>query len=112
MSRMTLSLLAFLFVLPTAGYAYDDHGARDPFWPLISSSGVMISYGQDMSVSDMILEGILSSGEGTYTAIVNGSIVEVGDMVGAYKIQQIEAKKVILSKENETFELDLKKGGE
>lgn len=112
MKRSLLSAIVVLSVFSTGAYAYEDHGARDPFWPLVSSSGAMISYGQDMSVSDMILEGILSSGEGVYTAIVNGSIVEAGDMIGAYKIEQIEEKKVILSKENETFELDLKKGGE
>jgi hypothetical protein len=60
----------------------------------------------------MILEGIVSSTQGAYTAIINGSVVEVGDSVGQYEIKSIEPNKVILSKENEIFELDLKKGGE
>ena len=71
-----------------------------------------ISYGQDVSVSDMILEGIVSSADGVYTAIINGSIVEAGDTVGTYKIEYIEPKKVVLSKDSEIFELNLKKGGE
>ena len=97
-----------------AGYAfaYDDHGARDPFWPLISASGTIVNYGQDLSVSDMVLEGIVSDGNGQYTAIINGSIVQPGDMVGLFKIERIEAKMILLSKGNETFELNLKKGGE
>ena len=101
-----------LLVFSSSAHAYDSRGVRDPFWPLVSASGTIISYGQDVSVTDMILEGIVSSNEGMYTAIINGSVVEIGDSVGLYKVESIESKKVILFKENETFELDLKKGGE
>lgn len=105
--------LFILFLLSAShAQAYDDHGARDPFWPLVSASGTIINYGQDVSVSDMILEGIVSNGQGAYTAIINGSVVEVGDSVGQYAIKSIESQKVMLSKDNEIFELDLKKGGE
>jgi hypothetical protein len=105
-------LVVFLSLLVCSAYAYDDRAARDPFWPLVSSSGTIINYGQDVSVSDMILEGIVSSGDGIYTAIINGSVLEVGDFIGQYEVESIEAKKVILSKDNEIFGLDLKKGGE
>lgn len=104
-------VIFFLFIGFQAE-AYEDGGLRDPFWPLVSSSGTIINYGQDVSVSDMILEGIVSNGQGAFTAIINGSVVEVGDSVGQYSITNIESQKVILSKENEIFELDLKKGGE
>ena len=112
MNRCLLFSIVFLMSFIMSVHAYDDQGLRDPFWPLVSSSGTIISYGQDVSVSDMILEGIVSSAEGIYTAIINGSVVEIGDSVGQYKIESIESKKVIFSKENEIFELDLKKGGE
>lgn len=111
MNRWLPFLIVFMVYSPGA-YAYDDRGVRDPFWPLVSSSGTLISYGQDVSVTDMVLEGIVSSADGMYTAIINGSVVEVGDSVGLYTISSIASDKVILSKENETFELDLKKGGE
>ncbi|MBL8013481.1 MAG: hypothetical protein JNN05_06485 [Candidatus Omnitrophica bacterium] len=109
-----LRKVLFILFLFMGGYAqaYEDRGVRDPFWPLVSASGTIINYGQDVSVSDMILEGIVSNGEGAYTAIINGAVVEVGDSVGQYSIKSIESQKVILSKENEIFELDLKKGGE
>lgn len=110
MSRK-IFLMVFVLLAAINAHAYDDHGVRDPFWPLVSSSGTIINYGQDVSVADMILEGIVSNGR-AYTAIINGSVVEVGDSVGQYSIQSIESNKVILSKENEVFELDLKKGGE
>ena len=44
--------------------AYEDHDNRDPFWPLISSSGTIVSYGEDVAVSDMVLEGIVSDTDG------------------------------------------------
>lgn len=109
--RIMLIITCFSSFMLNA-HAYDDRGVRDPFWPLVSSSGTIINYGQDVSVSDMILEGIVANGQGVYTAIINGSVVEVGDLVGQYEIVGIQAKKVILSKDAETFDLDLKKGGE
>ncbi len=112
MHRLTgVSILIVCFFSGIA-YAYDDHGARDPFWPLISASGTIVSYGQDLSVSDMVLEGIVFDANGHYTAIINGTIVQSGDMVGLFKIEKIEPKKILLSKGNEIFELNLKKGGE
>ena len=105
-------VFALLSLTATSAHAYEEHGARDPFWPLITASGTIINYGEDVSVSDMVLEGIVSNGTGNYTAIINGSVVEVGDMVGQYQINGIEAKKVILSKDTEIFDLNLKKGGE
>lgn len=104
-------IIAMVF-LTSGAYAYDDRGLRDPFWPLVSSSGTIVNYGQDVSVTDMILEGIVASGNGIYTAIINGSVVEVGDLVGQYEVIGIEEKKVILSKDTEIFDLNLKKGGE
>lgn len=105
-------IIICLSSLTLNAHAYDDRGVRDPFWPLVSSSGTIINYGQDVSVSDMILEGIVANGQGVYTAIINGSVVEVGDLVGQYAIVGIEEKKVILSKDTEIFDLNLKKGGE
>lgn len=112
MIRWVAMLVVAMVQLIPVCHAYEDHGLRDPFWPLVSSSGTIVNYGQDVSVDDMILEGILSGAQGVYTAIINGSVVEVGDSIGQYEIKSIESNKVILSKENEIFELDLKKGGE
>ena len=112
MHRLTGAGILMLCFLSGGAYAYDDHGARDPFWPLISASGTIVSYGQDLAVSDMVLEGIVSDANGRYMAIINGTIIQPGDMVGLFKIEKIEPKKILLSKGNETFELNLKKGGE
>jgi hypothetical protein len=112
MSRTLLFLILLLFVVPSAARAYDDKGKRDPFWPLLSASGTIINYGEDITPSDMVLEGIMSDGGGHYTAIINGNIVKSGDNIGAFKIERILPNTVFFQKGSEKFELNLKTGGE
>ena len=107
-----LIILSLLFVVPSRAQAYDDKGKRDPFWPLISASGTIINYGEDITPSDMVLEGIMSDGDGQYTAIINGNIVKPGDAIGTFQIERIEPKTVFFAKGSEKFELNLKNGGE
>src|SRR5438552_3757500 len=109
---LSLLMLSLLFVFPSQARAYDDNGKRDPFWPLISASGTIINYGEDITPSDMVLEGIMADGSGHYTAIINGNIVGAGDTIGAFKIDRIEPKTVFFQKGSEKFELNLKNGGE
>ncbi len=87
---------------------YDPHGMRDPFLPLVTSAGAMITYDTGFSVSEMVLEGIIADESGQM-AIINGNIVEKGKMIGLYTIQAIEADRVILLKGTETSVLQLKK---
>jgi hypothetical protein len=112
MNILPVIFLSLFFVLSPKAHAYDDKGKRDPFWPLISASGTIINYGEDITPSDMVLEGIMSDGAGRYTAIINGNIVKSGDAIGAFKIDRIEPKTVYFLKGSEKFELNLKTGGE
>ncbi len=107
---------AFLFLLLSAtvfgadeSFIYDDHGKRDPLWRLVSPDGVIMNFDKDLLVSDMILEGIIFDPNGKSLAIVNGNVVKVDDMIGLFAVSKIEQKKVILSKDQETFILELKK---
>ena len=113
MTRIVLiTFTIFAYILSTRAEAYEDNGRRDPFWPLISASGTIINYGEDITPEDMVLEGIVSDGGTQYTAIINGNIVKPGDAVGAFTVDRIEPKKVYFVKGSETFELNLKMGGE
>ena len=87
---------------------YDPHGARDPFLPLVTPGGAIITYETEFAVSEMALEGIVSDGAGRI-AIINGNIVEAGKMIGLYTVQAIEQDRVILLKDGETSVLQLKK---
>jgi hypothetical protein len=91
-----------------SSFIYDPHGARDPFLPLVTAGGAIITYETEFVVSEMALEGIISDGNGRI-AIINGNIVEAGQMIGLYMVQSIAEDRVILLKGAETSVLQLKK---
>jgi hypothetical protein len=90
-------------------FIYQDHGKKDPFWPLISSTGNIINYDTDLSVTDMALEGIMLGANGNAVAIVNGKVVKKGDKMGDFIVDSIDKDFVVFSKGEEKFELRLKK---
>src|SRR3989338_2280442 len=88
---------------------YDSHGKRDPFWPLVSPSGNIINYETEFQVTDMKLEGIMSGAGGQDLAIINGHIVQRNDHLGPFTVARIEKDLVVLMKDQQEFELKLKK---
>jgi len=121
-----LSLLAVALVLggPTTGaisgaaepqaddeevFIYDDKGQRDPFWPLVTPSGAIITHEKDLTASDLVLEGILVENDGNNAVIINGRILNVDDAIGPFVIIRIAADYVMLQKGKQVFTLKLKK---
>jgi len=90
------------------GFVYNDHSQRDPFWPLVSSGGAIVNYDTNLSVSEMLLEGIIADGK-SRIAIISGTIVEEGKKIGFYTVQQIFPDHVILVKDGQSMVLRLKK---
>ncbi len=68
-----------------------------------------MTYETDLLLSDMTLEGIIFDPNGNSLAIINGVVVERNGQFGLYKIEKIEAGKVMLQKGPESFTLGLKK---
>ncbi len=105
----------FVFLLGRWAFAdsqsfiYDDKGRRDPFWPLVSSSGTIVTYDQDLVFSDLILEGITYDAAGKSVAVINSSIVSINDKIGGYQVAEIRRLVVVLSKEGKTYILKMKK---
>lgn len=90
-------------------FTYNDHGKRDPFWRLVTREGMIVNYDKELSVGDMFLEGIIFDPSGKSLAIINGSVVKKNDKIGLYIVTQIEKTKVLLSRGQDRFTLDLKK---
>jgi hypothetical protein len=90
-------------------FVYDDHGKRDPFVPLVSSAGMVVTYDEDLSVNDLVLEGIAADASGNNAAIVNGKMVKVHDQIGPYIVDVIAVDHVEFLKGTERFILRLKK---
>jgi hypothetical protein len=88
---------------------YDDHGKRDPFVPLVSSTGMVVTYDEDLSVNDLVLEGIVSDASGNNAAIVNGKVVKAQDHIGPYLVDVVAADHVEFLKGTQRSILKLKK---
>lgn len=91
------------------GFVYDDHDKRDPFWKLIGHRGTIINYDKDIRATDLVLEGVMAEPSGASAAIINGSIVVIGDKIGLFIIKDIQPNEVTLEKGQESFILKLKK---
>jgi hypothetical protein len=89
-------------------FVYNDHGARDPFWPQVTEGGALVNYETNFTVSEMTLEGVIEDGSGGL-AIINGTVVEMGKHIGQYIVQKIYPDRVILEQDGKTIELRLKK---
>jgi hypothetical protein len=106
-----LCLAALPAYAQDAGGLYDDHGKRDPFAPLVTPSGAIVSYESDLTVADMNLEGILMDPKGKSLAIINGKILRPADQIGPWRVDVITGEHVELIKDDQRVTLKLKKGG-
>lgn len=94
--------------LQSKPFVYSDNGKRDPFMPLVTSSGVMINTARQYTLGDLNLEGIVSGGSGNI-AIINGVVLEAGQKMGDFLIKEINNDNVILLKGAQESVLRLKK---
>ena len=112
--RLTI-LIALLLMAPSvvsaedALFTYEDHGKRDPFWPLVSPTGTPINYDSDFLITDLVLEGIIADKDGRNLAIINGRVLGVDGQLGDFTVLSITSNSVTLSKGEQKFDLKLKK---
>jgi len=114
-----IALFGFVFVFISLSYCwaqaefkYDAKGKRNPFIPLVTHDGKLLKLDTDESTQGMAIEGIIYDKNGISYAIINGAVVKVSDMVGDSQVLKIEKNKVILIKDGEISEIELKKGDE
>jgi hypothetical protein len=110
----TLAILFFAILNISSSFAqgefvYDLKGERNPFMPLITPEGMLIKIKPRQPVGELELEGIIFDNISMSYAIVNGTVVKVGDFVGDYQVLKIREDKVIFIKDGEPFEVALKK---
>jgi len=113
------SILFFLFlgiltlVYGQSEFVYDAKGKRNPFIPLVTPEGRLLKLDKQEAVSaapgGLAIEGIIYDKLGRSFAIVNATIVGIGDSVGDYQVLKIYENKVIFIKNGEPFEVELTK---
>jgi len=91
-------------------FVYDSKGRRDPFLSLVSPEGYLINVEPFSDASEVNLEGIIYDPSGKSFAIINTQVVKNGDKIGLFEVLKIEENKVILLKDAERFEIELKEG--
>jgi hypothetical protein len=113
MADRTFILVLILFfansVYAQEAFVYNDHGKSDPFMPLVSADGTVVNYDKDLSVNDLVLEGVVVDASGRNVAIVNGKIVKVHDQIGSYVVDAIVFDHVEFLKGTERFILKIKR---
>lgn len=91
-------------------FVYDDHGRRDPLWPLVNSNGAILNYESEFLITDLALEGIMAGTDGRNLAIINGRVLKAKDTIGQFSVEKIGGDSILLKKGKRKFELKLKKG--
>ncbi len=88
-------------------FVYDDHGYRDPFWQLVTPSGMIMNYEKNLSILDLTLEGIMAGKGNNNLAIINGQVVKKNGHIGQFLVVEINKDSVILAQDEQRFELKL-----
>ena len=83
-------------------FAYDSKGKHDPFF---SATEILED---DVNYSDLKLEGIILDVGGAH-AVINSEIVQVGDSIAGFKVRTIDANRVVLERDEKTFDLLLRR---
>ncbi len=105
--------LTVIVILPallwSENFKYDPKNKRDPFRPLVDRDGNILPEVRPATTTvELNLEGIVWSGKGDSYAILGGSVVRAGDLLGDYKVKAIEKSRVILERGNEESVINLR----
>jgi hypothetical protein len=98
--------------VPQPDYVYDDGAKRDPFIPIITADGRYVQLErtqEELAESELKLEGIVYDKYGMSYAIVNSSVVKIGDLISDYQVLKIDDNKVVFIREGQTKEVLLQK---
>ena len=92
-------------------FIYNAKGKRNPFIPLVTPGGRLLKLdkSEDTSQQGLTIEGIIYDKLGRSFAIVNATVVGIGDMVGDFQVLKILENKVIFIKNGEPLEVELTK---
>jgi len=110
----TFSLFTFHFSLFTFSFAqeqfvYDAKNKRNPFIPLVTPEGRLLTLEQDeKTMNSLLVEGIIYDKNGLSYAVVNGEVIKVGDGINNYQVLRIEKNRVIFIKDGQPTEVKLK----
>lgn len=80
---------------------------RNPFIPLVASDGRLLKLSVEVPRGGLLLEGIIYDTNSSSYAIVNSSVVRVGDAIDGYEVAKIEKNKVVFIRNGQFKELEI-----
>jgi hypothetical protein len=93
-------------------YTYSSERTRNPFLPLVTPDGRLVKLAVPKGETVLTVEGIIYDKNASSFAIVNGTVVKIGDTIEECRVLKIEENKVVFIKEGKSLEVEMKKGGE
>ena len=82
-------------------------GRRDPFWPLVTSTGEIKDVPRLFQIEELKLQEIKYSTDGKATAVINGMTFWQKDRWGPYQLKEIQENAVLLEGPQGTVVLPL-----
>lgn len=108
---LVLSLLVLLPIITTVQaketFTYSSKGKRDPFIPLIGDTYVLSNM-EELELSELVLEGVIYDPQNVSYALINGKTLEVGHIIGGFKIVRVFEGGVVVEKEGSHNTLRIK----
>ncbi len=102
MISVSFSLAMVLFAY--AEIVYNNNGSRDPFIPLVTPDGRLVSLEASDSNATIVLEGISYDKEKDSYVIINSEVLTIGDHVLGCTVFKIYEDRVILLQDKELTE--------
>jgi hypothetical protein len=111
--KLLIALFLLVLISPYAfgqvEFTYDAKGKRNPFIPLVTPEGRLLKLDkqEDTTQQGLAIEGIIYDKLGRSFAIVNATVVGIGDMAGDFQVLKILENKVIFIRNGEPLEVEL-----
>jgi hypothetical protein len=103
-------MLAAAVQTAQAEYTYNSQGKRNPFIALVTPDGRLLKLEDEAPKNvTLTIEGIIYDKNGNSYALVSGEVLKVGDEINTFQVLKIEKTKVVLIKDGQTSEIELKK---
>lgn len=77
--------------------------------PLVTPEGNIVEIEPEEQIPGINLEGIIYDPRGESYAIINRMVVKAEDTIGDYKLFKIKSDGIVLLKDNQMIEVELKK---
>ncbi|MCX5705585.1 MAG: hypothetical protein NTZ92_05985 [Candidatus Omnitrophica bacterium] len=110
---MLMFLMSCVVFAEEQQFVYDSKSKRNPFIPLVTEDGRLVKLDNiEVPKGDVFVEGIIFDKKGRSYAIVNGTVVGIGDAIAGYEVLKIENNKVLFIKDGQIKEFIMHKEGE